>query len=91
LRRPTGTLYAERDDARNLRAAALREKPRWGWSRKETPMKKERTPKKSKTKLPVRRESVLRLDPSSLEPVVAAGGCATHYCRSGFSCLCSSG
>lgn len=54
-------------------------------------MKKERTPKQTRTKLPVRRESVLRLDPRSLKPVAAAGGCVTRYCRSGFSCLCSSG
>jgi hypothetical protein len=54
-------------------------------------MKKERTPKQNRTKLPVRRESVLQLDPRSLKPVVAAGGCATRYCRSGRSCVCSSG
>jgi hypothetical protein len=41
-------------------------------------------------KLSVRRESVGRLDPEALKPV-AGGACATRYCRSGWSCVCSSG
>ena len=40
-------------------------------------------------KLAFRREAVHRLDPDSLKPA-AGGACATYYCHSGYSCLCSS-
>lgn len=53
-------------------------------------MKKDQGKKKIGKNLSVRRESLTRLDPETLKPA-AAGACFTHYCRSGLSCLCSSG
>jgi hypothetical protein len=54
-------------------------------------MKKDRKQKRPSQKLSVRRESLTRLDPETLTKPAAAGACFTHYCRSGHSCLCSSG
>jgi len=54
-------------------------------------MKKEQQDKRSTRKLSVHRESLTRLDPETLRPAAAAGACLTFYCRSGKSCLCSSG
>ncbi|HYL06830.1 MAG TPA: class I lanthipeptide [Thermoanaerobaculia bacterium] len=58
-------------------------------------MKKERNEpqtggKPAGKKLTLRKEAVHRLDPDSMKPA-AGGACVTHYCRSGWSCLCSSG
>jgi hypothetical protein len=53
-------------------------------------MKKDQEARKLGRKLAVRRESLTRLDPQALKPA-AAGACFTHYCRSGATCLCSSG
>jgi len=54
-------------------------------------MKKDQKARKLGKKLAVRRESLTRLDPQTLKPAAAAGACFTHYCRSGATCLCSSG
>jgi hypothetical protein len=54
-------------------------------------MKKDQQARKLGKRLALRRESLTQLDLQTLKSAAAAGACFTHYCRSGATCLCSSG